>query len=79
MQVIRAERWHQVVVPPEPAPPYCSVCGSTRLTPRREVVFDGTTRARYHLVRCGGCGYDLLQPLARPGAEPPAHLVAAAV
>ncbi len=64
MQIVKAERWHKV----EPVSGgstmrHCSVCGSRRLAVRDEPVLDGSTRARYRVVRCDGCGYDLLEPL----------------
>jgi ribosomal protein S27E len=67
MQIVRAERWHQVDTARSGARAEgrrCSVCGAQQLRPRPEAVFDGVTRRRYRVVRCAGCGYDLLEPLA---------------
>ena len=60
MRVVKAERWHQVETKSD-AVRRCSVCGDSRLTPTGETVMDGLTRARYSIVRCGGCAYDLLE------------------
>jgi hypothetical protein len=40
------------------------VCGSPYLTPHDAHVLDGATLTRYQVVRCEGCGYDLLEALA---------------
>ena len=71
MRVVRAERWHKVELPQEAmasglagAARHCSACGSAQLSPHTETVLDGTTLTRYHIVRCGSCGYDLLEPVA---------------
>ena len=70
MRVVKAERWHLVetsqetTAPRVGAPPRrCSVCGSPQLAAPGETVLDAATLARYRVVRCGGCGYDLLEPL----------------
>ena len=69
MRVVRAERWHKVASASEgslrgasAAPRRCSVCGSAELTAAGETVVDGATLARYRVVRCGGCEFDLLEP-----------------
>ena len=62
MRVVKAERWHGVETKAE-AVRRCSVCGESRLTPTGETVMDGCTLARYSVVRCGGCAYDLLEEL----------------
>lgn len=67
MQVIRANRWHHVDLggPLRPsAPRRCSVCGAEQLTPKGETVVDGVSGRYYAIVRCDGCGYDLLDPRA---------------
>ena len=67
MQVVKAERWHKVETwhPSAGATERrCSVCGSAHLAPHGDVALDGTTLARYRVVRCEGCGFDLLEPLA---------------
>ena len=74
MRVVKAERWHMVatdegaVAGAGAASRYCSVCGSRQLVPHEDAVLDGVTLRRYRTVRCGGCGYDLLEPLAAPAA-----------
>ncbi len=73
MQVIKAERWRQV---DRGAPGAlgsgrrCSACGAQGLLPRGEVVFDGATASYYAVVRCGNCGYDLLEPAASDTLAP---------
>ena len=59
MRVVRAERWH-FVRGGAAAAAGCSVCGSGRLGTLGETVIDGETAARYRVVRCQDCGYDLL-------------------
>jgi hypothetical protein len=64
MRVVKADRWHKVQPAADStADRRCSVCGSSRLAAPGETVLDGTTRARYHVVRCAGCGFDLLEPV----------------
>jgi hypothetical protein len=66
MYLVQAARWHAVrhLPTPEQTPTrYCSVCGSAQLRPSEETVLDAGTRLRYRVVRCHGCGYDLLEPL----------------
>ncbi len=64
MQVVKAERWHMVERgEADGALRRCSVCGSLYLTARGEPVIDGSTLTRYRVLRCEGCGYDLLEPL----------------
>jgi ribosomal protein S27E len=63
MRVVKAERWHMVETDEAAAGAgmasrRCSVCGSDHLVPHEDAV----------LVRCEGCGYDLLEPLAAPAA-----------
>ena len=74
MRVVKAERWH-LVETDEPAAAAgadasrrCSVCRSDRLVAHGETVLDGATLRRFRTVRCEGCGYDLLEPLAVPAA-----------
>jgi hypothetical protein len=66
MQVVKAERWHMVkeAGASDGAARRCSVCGSADLVPHDEAVLDAGTLRRYHVVRCEGCGYDLLEPVA---------------
>ena len=71
MYLVRAARWHMVEIPPTTstssagAPPRrCSACGSGELAPAGTTVMDALTHERYSMVRCYGCGYDLLEPLA---------------
>jgi hypothetical protein len=67
MQVVKAERWHKVEIQRPSngaAVRQCSVCGSSRLTPHGDNVLDGISLDRYRVVRCEGCGFDLLEPLA---------------
>jgi len=72
MRVVKAERWHKVASASEgsfdsfgkgagAAPRRCTVCGSTDLAAPGETVVDGISLARYRVVRCGGCDYDLLE------------------
>jgi hypothetical protein len=68
MRVVKAERWHKVASASDAsfrgasaAPRRCTVCGSTDLTNSSETVVDGVSLARYRVVRCGGCDYDLLE------------------
>jgi hypothetical protein len=68
MRVVKAERWHKVAGASEGlfrgagvAPRRCSVCGSADLAAPGETVVDGASLARYRVVRCGGCDYDLLE------------------
>jgi hypothetical protein len=66
MQVVKAERWHKVETSRPragAASRRCSVCGSQHLAPHGDPVLDGVTLARYQVVRCEGCGYDLLEML----------------
>ncbi|HEY7060333.1 MAG TPA: hypothetical protein VII06_02555 [Chloroflexota bacterium] len=75
MRVVKAERWHMVETD-NGAPTAgaggalrrCSVCGSRQLQAHEDAVLDGATLRRYRTVRCEGCGYDLLEPLATPAA-----------
>ena len=68
MRVVKAERWHKVERPENPMAEAtsparsCSVCGSQHLTSPGQTVVDAGTLARYRVVRCAGCGYDLLEP-----------------
>ncbi|HLH26310.1 MAG TPA: hypothetical protein VK066_27640 [Chloroflexota bacterium] len=80
MRVVKAERWHMVTTDEGPtaagadtASRRCSVCGSRRLVAHEDDVVDAATLRRYRTVRCEGCGYDLLEPLAAPA---PAKLAA---
>jgi DNA-directed RNA polymerase subunit RPC12/RpoP len=73
MCVVKAERWHMVqtdeastAAGTETVSRRCSVCGSQRLVAHGDAVVDGATLRRYRTVRCEGCGYDLLEPLAAP-------------
>ena len=67
MYIVRSDRWRHV----DTAPPTmsgkpsrrCSVCTSRDLTAKSEVVLDPYTRTRYSVLRCHGCGNDLLEPL----------------
>ena len=74
MRVVKAERWHMVETDEGAAAGAgtalrrCSVCGSRQLHPHEDAVLDGVTLRRYRTVRCEGCGYDLLEPLAAPAA-----------
>ena len=74
MRVVRADRWHLVDTDQHAAAGAgtasrcCSVCGSPHLVAHDDVVLDGATLRRYRTVRCQGCGYDLLEPLAQPTA-----------
>ena len=72
MRVVKAERWHRVDAVHGASPTgasgvvasgRCSVCGSSQLSPHDRVVMDGVSQTRYSVVRCAGCGYDLLEPL----------------
>src|SRR5688572_24725532 len=66
MRVVKADRWHKVELAADSAADRrCSVCGSLRLAAPGETVLDGTTRTRYRVVRCAGCGFDLLEPLPK--------------
>ncbi len=80
MRVVKADRWHMVATDETltatdagTASRRCSVCGSRRLVAHEDAVLDGATLRRYRTVRCEGCGYDLLEPLATPA---PADLAA---
>jgi hypothetical protein len=69
MRVVKAERWHHVASAEAPGVDgrparRCSVCASAQLGSGGDIVMDGASLARYQVVRCGGCGYDLLEPLA---------------
>ena len=66
MRVVKAERWHMVETDAGTGARRCSVCGSRQLLPHEDAVLDGVTLRRYRTVRCEGCGYDLLEPLAAP-------------
>jgi hypothetical protein len=75
MRVVKADRWHMVATDEAPAAAgagtasrRCSVCGSQHLVAHDDAVLDGATLRRYRTVRCEGCGYDLLEPLAAPAA-----------
>ena len=74
MRVVKGERWHMVETDEAAAAGAgmasrrCSVCGSPHLVPHADAVLDGVTLRRYRTVRCEGCGYDLLEPLAAPAA-----------
>ncbi len=67
MQVVRADRWHKVSADDTSGNAggrRCSVCNAECPPVHREAVLDGTTLRRYWIVRCAGCGCDLLEPLA---------------
>jgi hypothetical protein len=75
MRVVKADRWHMVTTDNDStavgvptASRRCSVCGSGCLVAHADAVLDGATLRRYRTVRCEGCGYDLLEPLAVPVA-----------
>jgi hypothetical protein len=61
MRIVKAERWHRV--DREGGIDQCSVCWSGRLLRTNDVVLDSTTLQQYRVVRCQGCGYDLLEPV----------------
>ncbi len=66
MDVVRAERWHLVDTAGKNGASTrrrCSVCGMEQLYPRDGAVLDSASRQRFRVVRCAGCGYDLLEPL----------------
>ena len=68
MRVVKAERWHKVEALPQltagsGGERVCSACGSGQLGAPGETVLDGTMLARYRIVRCIRCGYDLLEPV----------------
>ncbi len=65
MYVVKAARWHFVeVLPSATRTPIrrCSVCASTDLTASGQTALDALANRRYRIVRCQGCGYDLLEP-----------------
>jgi hypothetical protein len=64
MLVVKAVRWHRVEhLSPTAGPPtgHCSVCGGSDLGKPVETALDAVTRRYYDVVRCEGCGYDLLE------------------
>jgi hypothetical protein len=67
MYIVKAVRWHMVErLPTSGAAPArcCSMCGCSQLRPSDETALDASTGMRYRVVRCHGCGYDLLEPLS---------------
>jgi ribosomal protein S27E len=65
MYIVKAARWHFVeVLPSATRTPTrrCSVCASTDLRPSGQTALDAVANRRYGIVRCQGCGYDLLEP-----------------
>ena len=71
MYIVKAARWHGVELLPVPdrmSTRRCSVCACSKLGAGGEIVLDAATSVRYQVVRCHGCGYDLLEPLARSSA-----------
>ncbi len=71
MYIVKAARWHVVERLPLPdriAARRCSVCACLELSAGGEIVLDAAAGIRYQVVRCHGCGYDLLEPLARASA-----------
>jgi DNA-directed RNA polymerase subunit RPC12/RpoP len=71
MRVVKAERWHKVETNEHTAAAgagaasrRCSVCGSQQLRALGDTVLDSATLGRYRVIRCEGCGYDLLEPVA---------------
>jgi hypothetical protein len=66
MYIVKAGRWNSVdlLLSAQGAPVRCcSVCASTDLCASSETALDATTNRRYSVVRCMGCGYDLLEPI----------------
>ena len=71
MYIVKAARWHGVELLPVPgrmSARRCSVCACLELGAGGEIVLDAVASVRYQVVRCYGCGYDLLEPLARSSA-----------
>jgi hypothetical protein len=66
MYIVKAVRWHMVErspLPDEAPRRRCSVCAGSDLGAGGETALDAATGMRYWVVRCHGCGYDLLEPL----------------
>ncbi len=71
MYLVKAARWHSVEWLPaaDGAPSRrCSVCGGADLIPSGETALDASVNRRYGVLRCRGCGYDLLEPQVRAAA-----------
>jgi len=64
MFIVKAARWSSVdlLLSAQGAPVRCcSVCASTDLWVSGETALDAITNRRYGVVRCLGCGFDLLE------------------
>jgi hypothetical protein len=64
MFIVKAARWHFVEILPSAARTpirRCSVCASTDLRASGQTALDAVANCRYEIVRCQGCGYDLLE------------------
>ena len=67
MYMIKAARWHTVEVLPaleRARGRRCTVCAGSDLGPLGELVLDAVSGTHYRIVRCAGCGYDLLESVA---------------
>jgi hypothetical protein len=71
MYIVKAARWHGVELLPFPdgtSARCCSACACSDLSAAGEIALDAATGVRYRVVRCHGCAYDLLEPLASSSA-----------
>jgi hypothetical protein len=67
MLLVKAVRWHTVERRPAAQGTVvrrCSVCGDSEFGAAVETALDAATRSYYDVVRCQGCGYDLLESRA---------------